>query len=235
MKNLIKNSILLFAIFTLSFISGCSKNEGTPTPTPKPPPEIPVTPPPGNLPTVISTVAQVRSGMFNKGDEIFLYGYLTRQKSGDDDEWYFTDDGGTTELILDFPTSQVPATNKNMLVYGGVDDIGEVDVIGWEEIATEPTTPTKPDFPPAGVTPPALLITTVDDIVKGVKTGEVIMAGKLTHQQDDDCDEWIFNDGTGSLEMEFPSCNVPALNVPFYVYGKTDGNYEVDVFSWEPQ
>lgn len=235
MNKIIKNSILLIAVFTLAFISGCNKNEGTLTPKPEPPTTLPKTPAPPTLPTVISTVAQVKSGMFSKGEEIFLYGYLTRQKSNDNDEWYFTDDGGVNELVLDFNTPQVPGIDKNILVYGGVDDIGEVNVIGWEEIATEPTTPTPPTFPPAGVTPPALVITSVDDIVKGVKTGEVIMAGQLTHQQDDDCNEWVFNDGTGSLEMEFPSCNVPAVGVPIYVYGITDGTYEVDAWQWTPQ
>jgi uncharacterized protein YdeI (BOF family) len=235
MKHVIKNSLLLVTLFTMVILSGCSNNETTPTPKPEPPGTLPETPPPATLPTVISTVADVKSGKFSKGEEIFLYGYLTRQKSDDADEWYFTDDGGATELILDFPTSQLPAVDQKMLVYGGVDDIGEVDVIGWWPTDTPPTTPTPPDFPPPGVTPPALVITTVDDIVKGVKTGEVIMAGQLTHQQDDDCDEWIFNDGTGSLEMEFQSCNVPAVGTPVYIWGKTDGQYEIDVFSWDPQ
>ena len=96
MNKIIKNSILLIAVFTLTFISGCSKNEATPTPLPEPPPTIPITPPPPTIPVVISTVAQVKSGILNKGDEIFLYGYLTRQKIDDHDEWYFTDDRGVT-------------------------------------------------------------------------------------------------------------------------------------------
>ena len=125
--------------------------------------------------------------------------------------------------------------NKNILVYGGVDDVAEVDVISWQETDTEPTTPTPPPFPPTGVTPPPLVITSIADINNGTKIGEVIIAGQITHQDEDDCDEWQFSDGTGSLEVEFATCNVPAIGVPVYIYGKTDGNHEVDVFSWEPQ
>ena len=235
MKKKLKLNYLSIVTTSLLIVWGCSSSND-PTPViPKPPPKIPEIPTSPGLPSVITPVSDIISGKFSKGDEVFLYGYLTRQKSNDDDEWFFTDDGGVNEIILDFPTSQVPAVNKNILVYGGVDDIGEVDVINWAPTDTKPTNPTPPTFPPPGVTPPNLEITTVDDIVKGVKTGEVIMAGQLTNRQDDDCNEWIFNDGTGSLEVEFPSCNVPAVGVPIYIYGKTDGNYEIDVFSWAPQ
>lgn len=235
MKKKIKYNTLLFVLTSLLIVWSCSKSDDPKPAIPNPPGTLPEIPPSPGQPTVITPVSDIRSGKISKGTEVYLYGYLTRQKNSDDDEWYFTDDGGATEIVLDFPTSQVPAVNKNMLVYGGVDDIGEVDVISWSLTDTKPTNPSPPTFPPAGVTPPNLEITTVDQIIKGLKSGEVIMAGQLTHRQDDDCDEWVFNDGTGSLEMEFQSCNVPAVGVPFYVYGKTDGNYEVDVFSWMPQ
>ena len=225
--------LILLTIVTIVLGSGCKKDDVTPPNVP--PTKVPTIPNPPNLPTVISSVADIKSGTISKGTEVFLYGYLTRQKNNDEDDWYFTDDGGSTEVILDFPTSQVPQLNKKMLVYGGVEDIGEVDVISWFLTDTKPPTPTPPTFPPAGVTPPELAISTVDQIVKGVKSGEVYLAGQLTHSQDDDCDEWVFNDGTGSLEVEFPSCHVPAIGVKIYIYGKTDGRYEVDVFSWQPQ
>lgn len=238
MKISFKKNGLLAVMLILVLSIGCKKKDKVATtPTPVPPSEVPVTPPPTTpLPTVISSVDDVISGKINKGDELFLYGYLTRQKNIDDDEWYFTDDDGTTELILDFPTSQVPGINKNMLVYGAVDDIGEVDVISWQETDTEPTTPTPPVFPPAGVTPPPLVITSVADINNDVKFGEIIIAGHLTTNNTSDCDEQDFTDGTGTLEVEFQGCgNLPAVGQAIYIYGKTDGRYEVDVFSWMPQ
>jgi uncharacterized protein YdeI (BOF family) len=233
MKNLQRNYILIMVATVMVFSFGCTKENVTPV---EPPTKLPVIPPPTTgLPVDISSVADIKSGAITKGTEVFLYGYLTGQKSDDDDEWFFTDTEGETVIILDFPTSQVPAVNVKMLVYGGVEDAGEVDVINWLPAETKPETPTPPTFPPAGVTPPALEISTVDQIIKGVKTGEVIVAGKLTNQQDDDCDEWVFNDGTGSIEVEFSSCNVPAVGVPIYIWGKVDGRYEIDVFSWDPQ
>lgn len=235
MKKLLKSLFLLMMVSVLAIGFGCSKDETPENPVVKPPTKLPVTPPPTEIPTIISSVADIKSGAISKGTEVFLYGYLTSQKSDDADEWFFTDDGGTTEIILDFPTSKVPAVNEMIFVYGGVEDAGEVDVIGWDEEETKPINPIPPVSPPEGVTPPSLDISTVDDIIKGVKFGPVIMAGQLTHQQDDDCDEWVFNDGTGSIEMDFPSCNVPAVGIPVYVNGKTDGRYEIDVFTWEAQ
>ena len=123
-----------------------------------------------------------------------------------------------------------------MLVYGGVDDVGEVDVYTWLETDDKPTNPTPPPFPPAGVTPPDLTITKVSDINSGAKFGEMIIAGALTTNNTDDCDEQMFTDGTGTVEVEFQHCsNLPAVGVAIYIYGKSDGRYEFDVFSWEPQ
>lgn len=234
MKTLFRLNSLSILLTALLIFGACSKSDDPKPNVPNPPNKLPEIPPSPNPPSGLSTVADIRAGKYNKGDEVYLYGHLTKLKNSEGDEWFFTDDG-TNEIILDFPTSQVPAVGKKMLVYGGVDDIGEVDVISWQETETKPTDPKVPTFPPAGVNPPDLKITTVDDIVKDKVRGEVIMAGQLTNQQDDDCDEWVFNDGTGSIEVEFASCNVPAIGTPVYIYGKTDGRFEVDVFSWIPQ
>jgi uncharacterized protein YdeI (BOF family) len=46
-----------------------------------------------------------------------------------------------------------------------------------------------------------------------------------------DNDEKIFSDGTGEIEVDYPSSNVPPLNVRIRVRG-TIGSSEVDAESW---
>ena len=46
--------------------------------------------------------------------------------------------------------------------------------------------------------------------------------------------EWNFDDGSGTIKLDFPTCNVPQSGQAIYVHGQTASD-EVDVWEWEPQ
>lgn len=212
-------------------LSGCNKSNDVTPSIPKVPDKLPVTPPSPEQPTSLTPVTDIITG--KKTGEVFLYGNLTRKKNDDDNEWFFTDDG-SNEIVLDFPSSQVPDINKNILVYGGVEDVGEVDVFKWEEVDQKPVDPVDPPNPPV-TQPPTITITKVSDLTSSKTYGMVLLAGQITGHSDDDCDDgWIFSDGTDSIELDFPNCNVPAIGQPIYVYG-SGRRSEVDVQEWALQ
>ena len=209
---------------------GCSSSDDPAPPAPKVPDKLPVTPPSPQQPTSITPVSDIISG--KKTGEVFLYGQLTRKKNDDDNEWFFTDDG-SNEIVLDFPSADVPAVNTKILVYGGVEDVGEVDVFRWEAESTKPVDPVDPPNPPV-TQPPTITITKVSELQSGAVYGQVLLAGSLTGKNDNDCDEWLFSDGTGTIELDFPNCNVPSVGQAIYVYG-SGGRSEVDVKEWALQ
>jgi uncharacterized protein YdeI (BOF family) len=88
-----------------------------------------VTPPdPTPPPLVLTTVAQVLSG--NSPHEVILAGALTGPTS-DSDEWIFSDDTGN--IVLDFPSSNIPAVGTPVYVHGTVGS-SEIDVIAWQPV-----------------------------------------------------------------------------------------------------
>ena len=231
MKKQIKHSLLLLSALGMLFIMSCSKDNNNEEPKL---PRYPTTPISPVKPTDFTSVATILSGSLSKGTEVLLYGYLTRQKPGDDDgdEWYFTDNG-TDETILDFPTSSnIPSLNQNIYVYGGIDDDNEVDVFNWQESNSKPD-PSIPPLP-GDRNKGDLTITKVSDILSGKKAGSVYLAGATTTRTEDDCDEWNFDDGSGTIKLDFPTCNVPQSGQAIYVHGQTASD-EVDVWEWEPQ
>lgn len=232
MKNPI-NVIVLTIIFSLLLVStSCKKKVEPVTEPPKTPTKLPVTPTSPDQPTEITSVTNIVSG--TKTGEVFLYGHLTRIKNQDNRQWYFTDDE-TTEIVLVFPSTTVPGFNVNILVYGGVEDVGNVDVFRWEEISTRPEEPVPPPNPEVPQ-PPTIVITTVFDITNNNFHGEALLAGKLTAHNDDDCDDdWLFDDGTATIEMDFPNCNVPNIGDLIYVYGYAGSTTEFDAKEWEKQ
>ena len=223
--------MFLFLAAVLVLPTSCSKDNNDQREI-KEFPKPPVSP---EQPSDITRVVDIKSGA--KTGEVLLFGKLTRQKDNDADEYYFSDDGGTTEIVLDFPDKQLPPLNQNILVYGGVEDNNEVDVIAWRQVDSQPTPPVNPPVNPP--TNPDLKIDNVRDILSGSISGEVLVAGSTTSRvEDDDCDEWFFNDGTGTIKLDFPTCNVPNPGVPIYAYGSTtldDGQVEIDVRAWQAQ
>jgi len=189
-----------------------------------PPPTVPVTPPDPTPPDLtVRTVAEILSG--NVAGEVTLQGVLTEPTS-DSDEWVFSD--GTGSIVLDFPSSNIPALGTPIYIFGTVAS-SEIDVAEWQpvpELIAVPQTPPDP-------TPPSLALTPVSDILNGsVVAGEVMLAGELTGPTSDS-DEWLFSDGTGEIVLDFPSSNIPAVGVTIYVFG-TIASSEIDVAEWEP-
>ena len=94
-----------------------------------PPTQPPVTPPdPTPPPLTLTKVSDVLSG--NSPHEVILAGELTGPTS-DSDEWVFSD--GTGEIVLDFPSSNIPAVGTPIYVHGTVSS-SEIDVIAWRPI-----------------------------------------------------------------------------------------------------
>jgi len=230
MKKVINQNLLKTALLSILVLWSCSSsNDPKPITLPNPPPKLPVTPPSPNLPTTITSVSDIKSG--SKTGEVFLYGYLTAKKNDDDKEWFFTDDG-TNEIILDFASGDVPSINTKILVYGTVEDVGEVDVFRWEAEPVKPVDPVDPPNPPV-VQPPTITITKVSDLTSGNTYGKVLLAGHTTEKKGSDDDEWYFTDGTGTIVLDFPA-NIPTAGQAIFVYG-SGGQFEVDVDEWAPQ
>ena len=234
-RNTVFRGVLLLTVIVmgLAMIVGSggssSSNNPTPTPTPTPMPPLPVTPPdPTPPPTTITTAQQVVAGTAT--GRVLMNGELTRVKSPQDHEWWFRDGSGP-EIELDFPSPHVPPVGTNFTVYGTVDGPSEVDVIAWEPGAYTGTAPT----PSPGPNPPIPETTTVAEIRTGSLHGQmVIVEGTVTRLADDDHNELIFTDGTGEMELDFPSNNVPALGTAIRAYGSVSDGPEIDVQAWEP-
>jgi len=80
----------------------------------------------------ITTVAQILAGgVFG---EVVLVGVTTRMSGNDADEWWFTDDGGANEIVLDFQSNNVAPTNTTIIVVGNV-SASEVDVSSWGPVS----------------------------------------------------------------------------------------------------
>lgn len=233
-KNRTKAAVAVLAfVGCYVLLAACSTS---PENTTTPPSQLPVTPPnPDPAPSVITDVADINSGQVPKNTRVLVFGQVTTS-AGDSDEWNFDD--GTGTIVLDFPNNDVPASGVNVLVLGAVDDDDgrrEIDVETWEAEATPPTEPVDPPPGRPDPTPPELEITAVRDVVSGAVEGEVILAGQLTGlTPDNECDEWFFTDGTGTVELNFNGCHVPPINTPVYILGKTDHD-EVDVKDWALQ
>jgi hypothetical protein len=133
---------------------------------------------------------------------------------------------------LDFASGDAPSISTKILVYGTVEDVGEVDVFRWEAETEKPVDPVDPPNPPI-VQPPTITITKVSDLTSGKTFGKVLLAGHLTEQKGSDRDEWYFTDGTGTIVLDFPA-NIPAVGQAIFAYG-SGGQFEVDVDEWGPQ
>ena len=225
-KSIIFRLTLLFAVSLL--LPSCSKDKTPTGPAPIPPPtQPPVTPPDVTPPPlVLTTVAQVLSG--NSPHEVILAGALTGP-TADPEEWRFSD--GTGEIVLDFPSSHIPAVGTPIYVLGSVAS-SEIDVAAWQPATDVTVPPTQPPVTPPDPTPPPLTLTTVAQVLNGNSPHEVILAGALTGPTSDS-DEWTFSDGTGSIVLDFPSSNIPAVGTPIYVHG-TVASSEIDVIAWQP-
>ena len=66
----------------------------------------------------------------DKAGEVLLAGQTVRA-TGDNDEWFFSD--GTGEIIVDFPSSNIPSLRQPIYVLGTVAS-SEVDASDWEPI-----------------------------------------------------------------------------------------------------
>lgn len=212
-------------------LAACGSNNDPVQPQlPPAPTQPPVTPPdPTPVPPTFTTVAEIVAG---KRGQVLLYGQTTEPRDNDQDEWWFTDES-TGRIALDFPSKHVPTAGRKVVVYGTAES-DEVDVIAWEHADARPPGGTGPTTPP-DPNPPELKITTVAQVRAGGVFGQIILAGQITGQSDDDCDEWTFADGTGSIELDFPSCHVPQVGIPIYVQGTPSGSNEIDVSQWQPR
>jgi len=223
--------VLLVPILLVALLTILGKGGGDAAlPVAPPNPNLPVTPPdPTTPPTAITTAQQVAAGTAT--GRVLMIGELTRVKSAQDHEWWFMDGSGP-EIELDFPSPYVPPVGTNFTVYGTVDGPSEVDVIAWEPCAYTGTAPTPSPGPNPAIPP----TTTVAEIQAGSLIGQMVLVeGTVTRVADDDHNELIFTDGTGEIELDFPSNNVPALGSAIRAYGSVSSGPEIDVQAWEPR
>ena len=194
-------------------------------------PRIP--PDPTMPPTVITTAAQVAAGTAT--GRVLMNGQLTRVKSPQDHEWWF-DDASGPEIEMDFSSPYVPPVGTIFTAYGDVDkgnSENEVDIISWAAGAYTGTPPSPSPGPNPEI--PAEF-TSVGEILSGGFFGKMVLVrGSVTRLADDDHNELVFTDGTGEIELDFPSNHVPALGSSIIAYGSVSSDPEIDVSAWSPQ
>jgi hypothetical protein len=93
-------------------------------------------------------------------------------------------------------------------------------------------TPPPPTTPPLNPPPEQPPFVTVAQVLAGGVTGTVIVEGRNIRDTSDH-DELVFSDGTGEIVVDYPSSNVPPLNVKIRVRG-TVSSSEIDAESWIP-
>ena len=219
---------LASALLSATLITACDNSNGggdTKLPSIPPDPTIP--------PTVLTTAAQVANGTVT--GRVLMNGQLTRVKSPQDHEWWF-DDASGPEIEMDFSSPYVPPVGTNFTAYGDVDkgdSENEVDIIAWEPGAFTGTPPPPSTGPNPEI--PAQF-TTVAEILSGGFFGRMVLVrGRVTRLADDDHNELIFTDGTGEIELDFPSDHVPVIGSAIIAYGSVSSDPEIDVFSWQLQ
>ena len=221
---------LVLVLLSATLITACDNsnddnddNDRLPT-TP-----IDTTPPP----TGLTTAADVANG--TAIGRVLMNGQLTRVKSSQDHEWWF-DDASGPEIEMDFSSAYVPPVGANFTAYGDVDrgdTENEVDIITWAPGAYTGTPP-LPNPGPSPEIPPEF--TTVAEILNGGFFGKMVLVrGTVTGLADDDHNELVFTDGTGRIELDFPSNNVPALGSSIIAYGSVSSGPEIDVQAWDHQ
>ena len=97
-----------------------------------------------------------------------------------------------------------------------------------------PPEPMTPVIPTPNPNPPLNVITVkqlLDQVAAGQAFGHVILEGWNIRDTSDN-DEKIFSDGTGEVQIDYPSSDIPPLNVRIRVRG-TVASSEVDADSWE--
>ena len=97
------------------------------------------------------------------------------------------------------------------------------------EQPTTPVTPTPNPNPPLNVTTVKQLL---DQVAAGEGLGQHVILEGWNIRDTSDNDEKIFSDGTGEVQIDYPSSNIPPLFVRIRVRG-TVSSSEVDADSWE--
>ncbi len=210
--------LLLLVLF------GCNSSPTGPTTAPG----LPMTPPdPTPKPSTLTSVANINSG--NVQGEVLIAGMLVSVLDASNHRYSFSDDGGTSQISVDFSSDHVPTTATLVLIWGKVQSGLDIDVIAWAPIPTIPTNPvTPPITPPDPTTPPSLTITKIRDL----RTfSEVIIAGTVTRQNGTDDDEWFVEDNTGEIVVDFRSDHVPGVGTAIFVWG-TVSSSEIDEIAW---
>ena len=220
---------LVLALLSATLITGCdnSNDDGDRLTLPTTPPDL--TLPPSDR----TTAAQVANGTAT--GRVLMNGQLTRVKSSQDHEWWF-DDASGPEIEMDFSSAYVPPVGTNFTAYGDVDkgdSENEVDIIAWEPGSYTGTPPSPSPGPNPEI--PAEF-TSVAEILSGGFFGQMVLVrGRVTRLADDDHNELVFTDGTGEIELDFPSNNVPALGSSIIAYGSVSSGPEIDVYAWQHQ
>jgi uncharacterized protein YdeI (BOF family) len=187
------------------------------------------TPPPPTPSQVTVATINANPGSY-RGQRVSLTGICSNY-AGDSDELWFTDDGGASQIVLDFDDGNVAPIGKEITVTGVVEnDDGrwEIDVKSWQLTGST-------------ILPPTPSMVTVSSIRNdpGRYNGTVVtLDGKLTSKLDDDDDEdYLFDDNTGSIKADFPSGTAPAIGTAVLITGRVeyeadDNELEIDVSSW---
>jgi uncharacterized protein YdeI (BOF family) len=159
------------------------------------------------------TVTPVSSIVSNpqayNGQEVTLEGKTTHRV--DDDEYMFTD--GSGQIELDFQKGNIPTVGKTITVTGRVeyeddDNELEVNVVSWK----------YKDGGPAP-TPETTTIGNINSNASQFIGKSVIVQGTIDSNVDDD--EFILNDNTGTIKLDFPEGQtMPQVNDVIIVTGR---------------
>ena len=185
----------------------------------------PVEPPTALTPTVAEIKADPTT--YNNAF-VKINGKLTRRWGNDDDEFEFDD--GTATIKVEFKTGDYAPIGYDIEIQGFVetdDSELEIDIHAWTftgEGGGEIPAPEEPSVAEINADPASY------------RGRYVLLEGATTEAVSNETDEYLFNDGTDVIRVDFPSNDVPEIAEQVLVYGRVEkengGTYEVDVTLW---
>ena len=184
-----------------------------------------------SLPTpMVTQISEINANPASfEGQEVVVEGRAAAQPGSFNTTIGFpydvTDATGT--IVALFESDDLPPVDQDVSVVGAVFG-GRVTVDGWLPIGSE-TVPPPTNGGQVGVS-------TVREVLEGRAKkgpdGGIILEGRNIRETSDR-DELVFSDGTGEVVIDYPSSNIPPLNVWVRVHG-TDSSSEIDAISWAP-
>jgi len=170
------------------------------------------------------SICEITGNTIN-GDHVTTYGNVYNV-SGDD--FWITENGCSIKCDLQ-DGLQGPSVGMNVTVVGRVEvddkklDETEIDVNYWAQHGTQPPNPPTPT-----------VFTTADAQIATEGT-VALLTGSVTSWTDPNDGEGVFQDATGTINIDFPEGSSPNLGENIDVLGTVDdedNGKEIDVYSW---